>query len=221
VSVLLARRGILAKQTVGGGGGAGSVFVQDTFTGTTGDTLVGTPHVGETGATWSNHPSGDSGAWRITAAGILVAGSGNGRIYASGTPVTAEYDVEWDVIYQASPTGNFVCARMDTTADTFYQVRVETGAGLLELWKRVAGASTQLQAQSSGGMTVGQTKRVKLQVRDATKKVFHDVGAGYVEILSSTDNSITAAGRVGMRSTGNNVSDTAGTGFDNLVATNV
>jgi hypothetical protein len=62
------------------------------------------------------------------------------------------------------------------------------------LFKTVAGVNTSLGTFNEA-LINGDERTIKLQIRDATKKVFIDG----VERISSADNAITAAGRAGVR----------------------
>lgn len=64
----------------------------------------------------------------------------------------------------------------------------------VKLFKRLAGVDTQIGATWSAEIVADQIIEMKLQIRDATKKVFVD----NVERISSTDNAITAPGRVAL-----------------------
>jgi hypothetical protein len=63
-------------------------FLLDTFTGSAG-TLI-PPHVGETGATWTSHPA-VPGVFELDSSGSAICDV-PGTIYASGTPLSADYD---------------------------------------------------------------------------------------------------------------------------------
>src|SRR5690242_14262483 len=70
-------------------------FIEDTFsTGSSGDNL--NTHTGETGATWTKNPTvvGGSDMVLTDAGRVIPAGSTKGSYYASGTPASAEYDVQ-------------------------------------------------------------------------------------------------------------------------------
>jgi lysophospholipase L1-like esterase len=170
-----------------------SQFVLDTFTGTDADNLTIDPagsnvqHVGETGATWT----GGSNLWLLS---NRVYGLPNGMAYASGVPASTEYDVTIPIFVKSLVGDVGVVARLDTgTLTTYYLAWYEFGNARWALWKNVAGTFTLLGSFGQT-LTVGQTYTLKLQVREAAKKVFVDG----VERISSTDNTITAAGRVGI-----------------------
>lgn len=175
-----------------------ATFVSDTFTASNGTNV--TSRSGEIGATWSS--GSPAGTFLIQNNRAYATGVGN--IYASGTPATAEYTVECDY-YIASATGSGGPAgRIVPGANTYYYVYYDSAAGHWLLVRIVSGSITTL-SQWVSPVTLGQTYNVKLQLLDATKKVFIDG----VERISHTDNTITGAGRAGMRSGSANSSTTA------------
>jgi hypothetical protein len=183
-----------------------TVFVQDTFTDTNGTNL--NSHTGETGATWTDGSrTGD-----LTINGNRVHyGSGTVPwLYASGTPATAEYDVEADFVavgIPATPGNPGIMGRMATAAETAYLIRyIESGTGW-QFLKAVAGGYTVLGTYNT------TLTSVKLEIRDAAKKVYL---AG-VERISSVDNAITAAGKAGITIAAG--TSTNGNHVDNFVAT--
>lgn len=209
---LLDRRGVIAKPIA-----TGTVFVRDTFTDTAAVALAS--HVGETGATWTKHPS-DASAAVITNGNRLrsnTAGS-TALFYASGAPTTAEYDVQADFVYIATPSTIFtgVAGRCDTTINTLYIARYDLGNTRWQLLRLIAGVSTSMGTFTQT-LIVGVTYAVKLQIRDAAKKVFIDG----VERISDTDNTITAAGKAAVRLSDGAATNLSGIHVDNFIATNV
>lgn len=163
-------------------------FLNDTFTDTDGTVLQS--HVGELGATWTDHPNNSANAI-IKTNRVRGASGGTHIYYASGLPTTAEYDVSVPLTQITALGGGGPAGRMDTAANTFYRGRYNA-SGNWEIFKTVAGSSTNLGTAAEawpGGSPV-----LLFQIRDATKKLFVDG----VEKLSSTDNVITAAGRAGL-----------------------
>lgn len=187
-------------------------FVSDTFTAAAGTALES--HTGETGATWTFKNEGDGG-WTINSSGRIVADTagGYGGTYASGTPATGEYDVTADY-YIAGTGGRWrgVAGRMATADESCYAV---AQGQTLNTWSLIRMSSDGLTSTVLGAyaqtLTIGNTYAVKLEIRDATKKVFIDG----VERISSTDNTITAAGRVGVYGRGG----TTNSDLDNFTAT--
>lgn len=165
-------------------------FASDSFTDADGTALQS--HVGEVGATWASHPQ-YTGTYEIRSNRAAKASADTlpCLFLASGLPATAEYDVQLVLHFGSTQvTRNGPAGRVSPTAKTFYAVRY--AAGNWQLFKFVAGTATQIGTFASTAAG-GDDKTVLLQIRDAAKKVFIN-GA---ELISSTDNAITAAGRVG------------------------
>lgn len=173
-----------------------ATFVSDTFTDA--DATLLPNHTGETGATWTAHPNSlnlDGGGFIIRLNSLNGRGGGGGFSYASGLPAAAEYDVSADRLVKSVAGGWGICGRMNTTASTFYLWRYLSGSATWELIKSVAGVFTSLGTFAQT-LTVDQTYATTLEIRDAAKKGYVDG----VERVSSTDNAITAADRVGVYS---------------------
>jgi len=165
-------------------------FVNDSFTDTDGVLLEN--HTGETGATWTKHP-GHSGSAEIDT-NRWGATSGNGVYLASGVPASAEYDVT-AVLFtvDVGPNGNVgVAGRSDTLANTYYRAYYNTNGDKWAVDKRVAGASTVL-GESGEAIGNGESRTFRLELRNGAKKLFVED----IEIISTADNVITDAGRVG------------------------
>lgn len=192
-----------------------AVFVQDTFTDTAGVTLAS--HTGELGATWAKGSPAPNNAVITSAGRVRMGGATSGYYYASGTPASAEYDVECD-LYVASKSGQHgIAGRLSTSADTCYRARLDASNNLMLFEKVVAGTNTQLSSTAKT-YTIGNTYAIKLEIRDAAKKVFQDG----VEVTSSADNAITSAGTAGIRfGSITGASDSNGVHHDNFVATDL
>jgi hypothetical protein len=195
-----------------------AIFVSDLFNETTNKALES--HVGEIGATWTFHTSYSTSYLQVNAANDNLennSGVSTGSVlyYASGSPPSAEYGVEVDLSRVSANGLNLfpgISGRIDTAADTHYMARYSHSAGDWQLYKASSGSYTLLGSytQSLSDTTYAQ----KLEILDATKKVYIDS----VERISSSDNSITAAGKAGVRW---NITAQNHTGFtqDNFVAT--
>lgn len=188
------------------------IFSSDTFTGT--DATVLSSHTGETGAAWAAHPSSANNAVLTNASKLRGDGAGLALYYASGSPATAEYDVDVGFTAVVGATGLYygVAGRIDVSADTYYVAYYDKGAVAWALAKFVAGAGANL-GSASAILTHGQTYALKLQIRDGTKKVFVNA----VEVISSADNAITAAGKAGVYVSGQSTNST-GYHLDNFSA---
>lgn len=186
---------------------APAAVVTDSFTGTSGTLLEN--HVGEVGASWtwhSNYPADlklqDGRVW----------GPEWGLYFASGIPATNEYDVRADVHVKSNAGAIGVVARSLTSgSDSLYMARYNAAFSRWELVKCISTGCTNL-ATYSQTLTVGSTYALKLEVRNATKKLFVDG----VERASSTDNTITQVGRAGIRSGPGVTTATTGYHLDNF-----
>jgi hypothetical protein len=194
-----------------------AVFVSDSFTDTTG-TALGS-HTGETGATWTKHPdySGDA---VISDANRVRSSSAGGVViyYASGTPTSAEYDVEADLVVKDVVNAiSGVQGRMNTvTGDNHYDFRYNYFSLQWSLHRYVAGVETLLGTYSQT-LSDEQSYALKLELRDAAKKCYVDG----VERISSADNAVTAAGKAGLLMYRDAVGNTVGLHLDNFVATDL
>ena len=186
------------------------LFTNDTFTDTTGTLLEN--HTGSTGATWTKNPAFSTGSAVITNANRIRGGATNGIYYASGTPASADYDVEADLFVASVAGAAGLLGRENTAAGTYYLLDYETGSTAWKLYAIVNG-STAASTSFSQTLTVGQTYHVRLAMRGSSI-------TGYVNgtaVVSLTDSNITAAGKAGVYF---GQADTDSTGFhlDTLTA---
>jgi hypothetical protein len=178
----------------------------------------------------STHIPTGGGSWMpVTYVNELLITSGRARgqtntrrTYAYlAAPATAEYDVSVDV-YAANianaTSGVGPAGRMSITADTMYSGVYDNNMTQYKLQKIVAGSVTVLGNISPPlPWSSSETRPFLLRIRNDTKKLF----VGGVEVLSSTDNSITAAGYAGLDHQGFSNGATAGWQFDNFEANDV
>lgn len=186
-----------------------ATFVIDTFSGEAAGTDL-SAHTGEAGTTWTAL----SGEIRIAASGRCynVHSAGHSYYRASGSPATAEYDVELDVIGVTTLTVSVgVAGRIDDVSNLYFGDALQ-GTGL-RLFKRVAGTFTQLGSYATT-VDGSYDARLRLEIRDDAKKLYENG----VQRISSADNVLTAAGNAGVRADGVSGS-TTGLHFDNLTAT--
>ena len=180
---------------------AQAAVVTDTFTGTNGALLES--HTGEVGATWNWHPNYPAD---LKLQNNKVWGPEWGLYFASGVPATNEYDVTADLTVMSNAGAIGVTGRTSTSVnDDLYMARYNAGSARWELVK-CSGTCTNLGFFYQT-LAIGSTYAVKLEIRNATKKLYVDG----VERVSSTDNTITQVGRAGIRS-GPGVT-TASTGY--------
>lgn len=184
-----------------------TTFATDTFTDTNGKALAS--HVPSDGGTWAVHPSyGPS--WDIQA--NRARPSGAGALYHSGVPAGAEYDVQCDFINLGSSAieNPGICGRFDTAVNTMYHVRHNTSDW--QLYRFVSGSVTLLGSYGQI-LTPGQTYSCVFEIRNATKKII----INGVERVTTPDNTITNAGKVGFRAS-NSSGATTGIHVDNFSA---
>jgi len=194
-----------------------ATFVDDTFTDTDGTALDA--HTGETGAAWTQHPSYGVGTDSVINSNRLRdADSSNALVYyASGVPAGVEYDVQVTLRRVAGGGQDFsgFFGRLSTTVDSGYFLQYRVDVTEWRLFKADGGAYTQLGSYVQG-LTNDTDYVARLEVKDATKKLFVDG----VERISSTNNDITAAGRAGMRLIGS-ATASDGSHWDNFSATDI
>jgi hypothetical protein len=194
-----------------------SNFVLDNFSNTQGVLLQN--HTGDLGATWNKHPLSDMD-FVFTNSGRVRGSLASGRAcyLIQDAPLNAEYDVEADMTVLSVLSGNYcgVLARFDASVLTGYKIIYVPQAGTWLLYKMTNGSEESL---ASGNFLIptGETRTIRFEVRNATKKLF----IGATEILSSNDNSI-ITGRIGLYGgmvAGAN-SDSAGVQFDRFAGVN-
>jgi hypothetical protein len=185
---------------------AGAAVVTDSFTGTDGTLLQG--HVGETGATWTKHPNYPADLTLLT---NRVWGPQWGMYLASGIPSGAEYDVSATLTVKSNAGAIGVVGRAAASGtDSLYLARYNAATGAWELVSCTS-ACTVLSSFAQT-LTVGQTYALKLEIRNAQKKLYVDG----VQRASSIDNGITAVGRAGIRQGPADSTTTTGYHLDNF-----
>lgn len=165
------------------------VFASDTFTGTAGDPLS---------ASWVLHSGTPSGSVVISDANRARGNaSGLSLYYHNTVPPSADYVVEANV-YEVSNTGARVgvCARVDSSAQTYYMVEVTSSLGTdtTKLFKVVAGVSTQLGSTYSLEYTSLINTRIAVECIGTTINAYRESGL----IITVTDSDISSAGFSGL-----------------------
>jgi hypothetical protein len=159
------------------------------------------------GTLLQNHISDDAQGWvkhALTTGDLVVSNANRIRQAVTGTqiylrtdtPPGAEYSVQGELYPMAASTTarNGVVGRADELADTYYLARYDTTTNVWQLYKFVAGTPTLLGSSASTA-AVATRYMVRLEIKDATKKLF----VNGMERISSADNEITAAGKFGVR----------------------
>jgi hypothetical protein len=162
------------------------------------------------GGTWTVHSQFSPNTMQISNANRCKNGSAsvNALIYQSASPAN-DCSVK-AVIHVFSNTGNVgVVGRLATGANTYYRAVFTNGTGW-QLFKVVAGASTQLGSTAGGTtLTVGNDVNLELKMSGTSISVIVDG----TTLITATDSAI-ASGVSGIRSNGS-TSDSAGYHLDN------
>jgi parallel beta-helix repeat protein len=187
---------------------AGAAVVTDTFTGADGTLLQN--HTGETGATWTKGPAAYPADLTILA--NRVWGPGWALYYASGTPSGNEYDVSAELTVKSNVGATGVVARA-ATPDSFYMARYNAATGSWEL--ATCTPNCAILGSYAQTLTVGQTYALRLEVRNAQKRLFVDG----VQRASTIDDTITRVGLTGIRQGPGDASATTGYHVDNFSVT--
>lgn len=190
--------------------GGGGNFVNDTLSGESSQVDI-TAHTGETGATWTYHPTDFVASWFVTTAGRAWSDGGDGRVYASGTPPSANYTVEGNYVFvgasNTSITG--IAGRMNTTTADWYAVLYDSEIDTIRLVKFVGGSVTDLGSSSAYTASVNDTLDLKLNLNGTSiKGEFQVNGGGYTVVATVTDSAHSAAGKAGLVSQGASSSTT-------------
>jgi hypothetical protein len=176
-----------------------ATFLQDTFTEAAGVTLAS--HSADTGGSGWTKAAFDADTASVDADLDRVKGDAGSSAYYfhSVTPGGEEYDITIVGRTSASTSFSFgILARLADHASTpsYYSVMLEDD-GTLRLTKNVSGGGETSLGSFALGPVVNQDYTIKFEVRNSTKKVYVDT----VERISSADDAITAAGKVGIRIT--------------------
>jgi hypothetical protein len=173
--------------------------VNDDFTAGAGTIL--SDHLPQIGNTWLKHAVGSTAG--IESDLYIYNGRihGNAQLstskalwYNTAVPPQSEYDVEMDLVVGGHNADVGVCGRIDTAADTYYLFRYEHLSKCWALVRSVTGTRVYLN-QYFVELGLGEVYNIRLVIKDAYKACYVDG----VEVFRSTDNTITAAGRAGVR----------------------
>lgn len=191
-----------------------ATFAQDLFADGTNTAIAS--HTPDVGGSWVR-PSYETATIIISDANRVRANSSSAATaYNNGSPASAEYDVQADIITLSVTNGRAdVAGRLDTAAQTYYLGGFNGNGDNWQLFKCVSGSFTSLGTYGDAD-SASRSRTVKLEIRDATKKVYVDG----TERISSSDNAITAAGKAGIRFDAQNTPDnTTEHHVDNFSAT--
>lgn len=206
---------VLALMALAGLAGAATSIANDTCTGTDGTAI--TAHTPDDGGSWTVHPNAVASASIIIATNRLRANkSGDDLYYHSGTPASADYDVECDVFINTKVGSNLtgINGRMSTSVKTMYTLCIDTSGTRLAMFKNVTGTATLL-GSATPTLNTGTSYHLKLEMRGTTIN-------GYIDGVLSitvTDSAISATGKPGIWTQGA-LSNSTGIHIDNFSATN-
>lgn len=198
-------------QSVSAGSGP-VIFLQDSFTDADGTNI--TAHTGETGATWSAITGYSPATPSKIQNNRLWTASNQGGYRASGTPPSPDYYVEVPITFLStvSADGLGVAGRISGSANTMYFGRYGVTAGGWQLFKVVAGTTTQMGSTATAAAPTG-TRTLRLVMNGTAISLRVDG----VEVLAVTDSAITAAGFAGFRGS-TTVTATTGQHADSITA---
>lgn len=154
-------------------------------------------HTSDSGHTWTRHPSYTLvQQWIATNRLRGDANTNQGMYYSSAIPAGPEYDLAFQLRCLTLITNDLtgVGWRIDPAVETGYVLTWYRGSNAWTINKYVATVLTAIGTFAQTLTTATDYPGVA-EVRDATKKVF----LGGVERISSTDNEVTAAGRIATR----------------------
>jgi uncharacterized repeat protein (TIGR01451 family) len=167
----------------------------DSFTGTAGTAL--SSHTGETGATWSTYGSPQTTAVLSDANRVRRNGVGNSAYNTSGTPPSADYSVQADIVVKSvlAQDAAALVARA-VSGDNYYLARyIVNGATAQWELDKVAGGTATAIATSPATLTAGQTYTVKLTLVGTLLTM----SVNGSQIASLNDGTYSAAGNAGVR----------------------
>ena len=190
-----------------------STTIGDDFTGTNGTDIAGRTATGIGGFTWTKNANFTNSTIVIDTNAVRASAAASLQPYYAGTaPSSANQTVSASISFGTSPRQSMALgARMSTDANTDGYYASHSGGGEWQLFKRVGGTTTVLGTASDGGS--GGTFAVDLVCNGSSISV----KINGTTVITATDTSITAPGRVGILSW---YADTAGSDLiDTFIAT--
>lgn len=192
-----------------------ALFISDTYTEAGTGTMDLNTHTPELGGTWVDHPHANyTTPFNLDRDTDRIFSIGTAAYYNDTVPSSADYYVQADFHHISTIAQNVaVCARMDTTADTMYLVRLDSGA-TWHMRQIVAGSALTIGSSTSQIPSVGNFTRGKFIVEGDQLSFY---GNDVLLIGPITNTAVTAAGRAGVRNAGA-ASTTTGMHLDNFEA---
>ena len=137
-------------------------------------------------------------------------------IYRSAwTPASAEYDATAEILFKTVLAQNVYLLARCVDASNFYYAGV-LATGNWVIGRCVAGAFTTILTGASAGLAANRSYQFLFRVRDGAKSLFIDG----VQVATTSDNSFTSVGGVGIRVSGVVSTTTTGVHFDRVMANN-
>lgn len=186
-------------------------FVTDSFIDA--ENTVLTSHAPEIGGAITKHGSYPLGSGEIAANRSRSNLETSSLFQYAATPGAADYDVTATIRCQTTPGQCGIAGRIQSNGSFYLAWIHPLSLDVLRLYKKSGGSFQELGSYNFPG-TAATTYTLKLEIRDASKKVYLDG----VEVISSNDNSITGAGKVGFWFNGGTHGDAAGWHIDALTA---
>jgi len=190
-----------------------AVFVNDTFTDADNVNIV--DHTPDSGGVWTNGSVCFSQLPVSDHDDIYHLSDLNGcTVFNDQAPNSAEYNVQVDLVFHSGSVADYslgVSGRAASAAETYYACAYNGFENEWTLYKAVAGTFTGLDGEAAS-ISSGNTYTIRLEITDALKTCFVDE----VEVASSADNAITAAGFAGLNSY--RETNIGGMHFDNFSA---
>ncbi len=172
-----------------------ALVFNDTFTDTNGVNLD--VHTPDTGTGWTEEEKTGVSAlecWGNNCEAESSEVSHRATYSAQPDPTVADYDVEFDfkTVGTSSEEPYHLFARLADLSNFYLATFYGSGAtDDYKLNKKVAASFTELASLNE---TISDGDTLKLEIKDANKKVFN----GVTEKLTSTDNALTSAGKAGI-----------------------
>ena len=183
----------IAALAAAGSATAQTVFVRDTFT-TVASVLL-EAHLPDTGGAWARL-SGTQGIRVLAATDNIqnVLGDDVNRYSNAAIPPASEYNLGITVTYTGPSPNAFVelIGRRDILTGDSYRARVR-GNGTVELESVVGGVTTVL-ATGSTSLAIDVAHSIVFSIRNSSKEIYVNGAL----LASSTDNTVTGAGLVGL-----------------------
>lgn len=189
----------------------GGAIVADTFTRADSAVTLGSA---ETGQAWSAL----SGTWGISGSKAYLA-STTAQAVAIVESGAADADVSVDVTLSASASRADVGIAFRVIDDNNYLLAAftKTASDAITIFKRSAGAFTQLAILSGAGNINGSTYTFRVRVRGTSVEVFRDGESKLAHTLSGADQTAYgAATKHGLRLNWGASNDDGGSRFDNF-----